>query len=81
MTNIKNWLLTALLAIAGVLDVGFGVITDLGAQLHIDPKVVTFVRVAIMVVGGIILKLQLPSTNPDKLQVLVNKVRDKKEAA
>ena len=32
MTNIKNWLLTTLIAIAGVLDLGFGLLNDLAAE-------------------------------------------------
>jgi hypothetical protein len=79
MTNIKNWLLTTLLAIAGVLDLGFGLLNDLATELSIEPKIVNYFRIAIVIVSAVILKLQAPSTNPEKLQDLVHRAQHKKK--
>lgn len=79
ITNIKNWILTVLITIGGILDLGFGLLNDLASELAINPKIVNYVRIAIVIVGAIILKLQPPSTNPDKLQKLVEKAEENKK--
>lgn len=78
MNKIKNWLLAALIIAAGVLDLGFGLLNDFAVELSINPKIVGYVRIAVIVAGAIILKLQPPSNNPEKLQGLVQKARAKR---
>lgn len=78
MSKIQNWLLTAFVVIGGILDIGFGILNEFAAEMNIEPKVVTYVRFAIAIVGAVLLKLQPPSTNPDKLQKLVEKAEEKK---
>lgn len=78
LTKIKNWLLTGLIVLGGVLDLGFGFLNEFAVELGVSPKVVTYFRLGIVLVGAIILKLQAPSTNPDKLQDLVYKAEEKK---
>lgn len=79
LNKIKNWLLAAMIIVGGVLDLGFGLLNDFAVELNISPKIVGYVRIAVIVVGAIILKLQPPSNNPEKLQTLVSKAREKRK--
>ena len=71
MNKFRNWFLTALLALGGFLDFAFGLTKDFRELINLDPKDVKWMQLAIVVIGYIALKMQPPSTNPDKLQKMV----------
>lgn len=79
MNAIKNWLLPILLVVAGILDLGMGILNDFAAELSIPSNVVAWIRIIAIIVGAVILKLQAPTTNPEKLQELAARLAKKKE--
>ena len=75
MNAIKNWLLPVLLTIGGILDFGFDLLTQFASTFHIPESIVNWVRIIIVIIGAIVLKLQAPSTDPQKLQELVARAK------
>lgn len=79
MNKIKNWLLAALFFIGAVADLGFDFLNEVVAELGLSPKIVVVIRLIVVLAGVIKLKLEAPSTNPDKLQDLVYKAEENKK--
>ena len=79
MNKVKNWLLTALTIIGAVADFAFGILEQIVVEdLGWSPKVVTYVRLVVVVAGALALKLQPPTRNPDKMMELAETMQDKK---
>src|SRR6188768_560909 len=74
MDKIKNWLLTALLAIGGVLDFTLELTKQFGELLSIPESYVKYIQLGIAISGFIILKLQPPTKKSSKLKVIANKM-------
>lgn len=78
MNKFKNWILPVLIILAGVLDELLNGLEQFAVEIGVDPKLATYVRLVAFIVASVILKLQVPSKNPEKLYDLAEKAEQKK---
>lgn len=67
MGKLNNWLLPILMIIAAVLESSFSLIQEVLNEFGAGPKWVLVLRLAAIVIGSVILKLQAPSKKKAKL--------------
>lgn len=66
MSKLINWFLTALVLILAILEGSFDLIQQAVVEFNLQPKIVIYIRFAILAIGAILLKLQPPSLKDAK---------------
>jgi hypothetical protein len=66
MNKLINWLLPILVVGLTILEGSFDLIQQAVVELGLQPKIVVYVRFAILAIGAIVLKLQPPSLKKAK---------------
>lgn len=66
MNKLINWIVPILAVALAILEGTYDLIQQAVVELGLEPKIVVYVRFAILVIGAIVLKLQPPSLKKAK---------------
>lgn len=70
MSAFKNWILPVLAVILAILEGSFDIIQMIVNEFSLGPKYVAYIRIAIVVIGAVMLKLQAPSLEKSRIAKL-----------